>query len=127
MKLLLDSHVLLWWSTDHPQLGPEALDAIDDEGNEVYLSAASVWELAIKTALGRLETPADLVPHALSEGVSPLPIGLDHAAAAGALPLHHRDPFDRMLIAQADAEALTLVTADRVIRLYDVRWLDARR
>lgn len=125
MRLLLDSHVLLWWAADDPQLATAAREAIDAPANEVFLSAATAWELAIKAAAGRLEMPDDLVARALRQGVRPLPIDLEHAADAAALPAHHRDPFDRMLVAQARRESMTLVTADAALGLYDVPTLTA--
>lgn len=124
MRLLLDSHVVLWWAADDPQLSTEVRDEINAPANLVFLSAATVWELAIKHAAGRLEIPADLVSRALENGLRPLPIEL--AADAAALPAHHRDPFDRMLVAQARRESMTLVTADGAIRRYDVQTLPTR-
>jgi PIN domain nuclease of toxin-antitoxin system len=123
--LLLDSHVLLWWAADDPRLAAAARDAVNTPSNEVFLSAASVWELGIKAVAGRLDMPRDLVSRALSEGVRPLPIEPTHAADAAALPPHHRDPFDRMLIAQARRESMTLVTADAALGRYDVPTLPA--
>lgn len=126
MRLLLDSHVVLWWAADDPQLSTEVRDEINAPANLVFLSAATVWELAIKHAAGRLEIPADLVSRALENGLRPLPIELEHAAEAAALPAHHRDPFDRMLVAQARRESMTLVTADGAIGRYDVPTLPTR-
>jgi PIN domain nuclease of toxin-antitoxin system len=125
VRLLLDSHALLWWAANDARLDADARDAINSPGNEVFLSAATAWELAIKVAAGRLEVPDDLVARALREGLRPLPIDLDHATDAAALPPHHRDPFDRMLVAQARGESMTLVTADAAIRRYDVPTLAA--
>jgi PIN domain nuclease of toxin-antitoxin system len=120
VRLLLDSHALLWWAADDDRLGPSTRDAINAPENEVFLSAATVWELGIKVVAGRLEMPADLVARALDHGVRPLPIDLDHARDAAVLPDHHRDPFDRMLVAQARSESMTLVTADEIVARYDV-------
>lgn len=127
MRLLLDSHVLLWWASGDAQLGTGAVGQIDDPDNEVFLSAASVWELGIKAAAGRLDLPHDLVVRAVAEGLQPLPIDLDHAAEAASLPRLHGDSFDRMLIAQSRVEGLVLLTNDRVIASYDVRVLPADR
>jgi PIN domain nuclease of toxin-antitoxin system len=124
VRLLLDTHVLLWWLADDPALGERAARAIEREP-EVFVSAASVWEIAIKKAIGRLDAPDDLVETVGASGFLPLPIGLAHADRAGSLPPHHADPFDRMLVAQAQLEGLTLVTADARLPAYDVRLLRA--
>jgi PIN domain nuclease of toxin-antitoxin system len=120
MKLLLDTHVLLWWLAGDDALPTRAAIAIADAGNAVSVSAATAWEIGIKKAAGRLEAPDDL-PEALhANRFDPLAISVAHAIAAGALPPHHADPFGRMLIAQASLEALTLVTVDRRFADYDV-------
>jgi PIN domain nuclease of toxin-antitoxin system len=119
MRLLLDSHILLWWLTLAPNLTDRARRAIT-LADEVYVSAASVWELAIKAASGRLRIPEDLGVQMQKNGFVPLPITMAHGIAAAELPLHHRDPFDRMLIAQASLESLTLLTADPRLKLYSV-------
>ena len=111
MSLLLDTHVLLWW-LDGSRLGKAIIARIADPGELVVVSAASIWEAAIKAALGKLETPEALSAVVVDEGFEPLPITFAHAEHAGALPPHHRDPFDRMLIAQAFIEGLTVVTHD---------------
>ena len=118
-SLLLDTHVLIWWLLDDEALSDDTKDRIDTE-LEVYASPASVWEIAIKRSSGKLQAPPDLVDWILSSGVSELPIRHVHAAAAGDLPAIHRDPFDRLLIAQARTEGLTLATRDSVIQKYDV-------
>jgi PIN domain nuclease of toxin-antitoxin system len=124
MRLLLDTHVLLWWLADDPALSRQARRLIANEP-EVFASAASAWEIAIKRALGKLEAPDDL-PSALDEGgIRRLPIDFEHAAVAGALPRHHDDPFDRMLVAQAQCEGLTLLTSDPRISGYTVAVLPA--
>ena len=123
MRLLLDTHALLWTLGEPAKLRNEAREAIEDEGNDVFVSAVSAWEIAIKRALGKLSAPDDLEPGIVSQGFSPLHITFHHAEVAGALPQHHADPFDRMLIAQAQAEGLTLVTRDARIPLYGVRTL----
>lgn len=123
MRLLLDTHVLLWWAED--ELRAEAEAAIVDEANELIVSAATIWEAKIKGALGKLEVPVDLVSAARERGVSELSITWAHAVEAGGLPRHHHDPFDRMLIAQAHIEGLTLVTRDAVFDQYGVSVLRA--
>ena len=123
MRLLLDTHVLLWWAED--DLGAEAEAAIVDEANELIVSAATIWEAKIKEACGKLEVPVDLVPAARERGVSELSITWPHAVEAANLPRHHHDPFDRMLIAQAQIEGLTLVTRDAVFEQYGVALLAA--
>ena len=121
MRLLLDSHTLLWWlEDDRPRLGPQAQALITDAANEVFVSAATIWELAIKRATGKLQTPADLEAEVRQNGFIALPISFRHAERAGRLPLLHRDPFDRMLVAQAQAENLTLITGDASIARYAV-------
>lgn len=124
MRLLLDTHVLLWWLADDPSLSEPAAQAIANEP-EIFVSAATAWEVAIKRALGKLEAPDDLSGAIDTAGMQQLPIGFAHAAAAGALPRHHDDPFDRMLVAQARCERLTLVTGDARISRYDVPVLAA--
>ena len=124
-RLLLDTHVLLWWLTDDPRLGASARQTIADAQNEVFVSAATGWEVAIKRALGKLRAPDELETEIKDEGFVPLPITFRHAEQAGALPLLHRDPFDRVLIAQALAGDLILITNDEWIKRYDVRTLAA--
>lgn len=124
MRLLLDTHVLLWWLADDPALSVQARRLIANEP-EVLVSAASVWEIAIKRALGKLEVPEDLLEAIDASGIGRLPIGLEHAVIAGALPRHHDDPFDRMLVAQARHEGLTLLTSDARIASYAVAVLPA--
>ena len=123
MKLLLDSHALLWTLTAPEQLAPGALAEIRSLANEVYVSAASAWELGIKQALGKLALPPDLDALLARNGYRPLSITLAHALAAAALPRHHGDPFDRMLVAQARVEHFTLVTRDDALGAYDVATL----
>jgi len=127
VRLLLDTHVWLWMVSDEHRLNDEARTAITDPDNDLYLSVVSVWELAIKHAAGKLRypgSPSVQVPlHIERSGVSPLAVQVEHALIAAALPEHHRDPFDRMLIAQAQVEDLTLATADGRFGAYDVRLL----
>ena len=119
MRLLLDTHVVLWWLLDDVRLSDETKALIDEEP-DVYLSAASVWEIAIKQGVGKLKEPAGLPERLRDSEFNDLPIRTEHAIVAGRLPLIHRDPFDRILIAQARCEDLTLVTGDPQIRRYDV-------
>jgi PIN domain nuclease of toxin-antitoxin system len=119
VSLLLDTHVVLWWLTDDATLSDQVKDQLDHEP-DVYVSAATVWEVAIKQAMGKLREPADLPERIRDSGFRELPITSEHAIAAGRLPLIHRDPFDRMLVAQAQCEELTLVTKDPQILEYPV-------
>ena len=118
MSLLLDTHVVMWWLDDDPTLADDIKDRLDQEQN-VYVSSATVWEVSIKQALGKLGPP-DLPEKIRDSGFRHLGITADHGIAAGRLPMHHRDPFDRILIAQAQIEGLTLVTRDAHIQKYDV-------
>jgi PIN domain nuclease of toxin-antitoxin system len=123
MRLLLDTHALLWWVMDDARL-PVGLDSVLTEPeNQVYVSAATGWEISIKASLGKLD-PGPLgqgLAEAIEgQGFLPLPITLEHAARAGAMPPHHMDPFDRMLVAQAQAENLHLVSSDRTLERYGV-------
>ena len=126
MKLLLDTHVLLWWLADDDRLPAATRDAVSVAA-EARFSAASVWEIAIKRTLGRLEVPEDYLEAVEESDIQLLSITGEHAEAAGALPRHHDDPFDRMLIAQARIDELTLVTADRRLPDYGVPVLLARQ
>ncbi len=124
MRLLVDSHVALWWLSGEAALGSSCKDQLQN-ADEVYFSAATPWELEIKRAIGKIGFPDGLVTELVSAGFLDLPITTAHAERAPTLPPHHRDPFDRMLVAQAQLEALVLVTADRTIRPYDVEIIDA--
>ena len=125
MRLLLDTHILIWWLTDDPALPASARAAIGDPRSEVFVSAATFWEIAIKHALGRLDFPVSRMATTLAEaGFTPLAITLEHSILAGSLPPHHHDPFDRMLIAQAQHEGLTIVSVDTALRRYAVAILD---
>ena len=121
MKLLLDTHAFLWFIAGDDRLSRNARGAMERDDAELFLSAASVWEMAIKASLGRLTLPvsvADTVAEKVEDGFRMLPVEWEHAAAVQELPWHHRDPFDRLLIAQAAAEKMPLVTGDRIFRAY---------
>lgn len=120
MKLLLDTHAALWLLAGDERLGEHARRHLTDERNVVLLSAAVVWEIAIKRSLGKLVVPDEYLSLLLGAGVQPLAMNLDHAAAVEHLPPHHRDPFDRMLVAQARLEGAALVSRDDALRTYDV-------
>jgi len=124
MNLLLDTHVVIWWLTDDPSLSDDIKSSLDHEP-DVYVSSATVWEVAIKQSIGKLTEPTDLPERIRDSGFRELPITSEHAIVAGRLPLIHRDPFDRMLVAQARCGDLTLVTRDPEIHKYDVPLLEA--
>ena len=123
MRLLLDTHVVLWSVLGDPALPARFREMLQDPDAEVFVSAASVWEVAIKRALGKLPVPHTVFDRAVEAGCTALPVTWAHARAVEALPFHHHDPFDRLLIAQARVEGLTLVSADRVFARYDVALL----
>jgi len=126
MKLLLDTHAFIWWDSDPAQLSAAALAALRDPANEVWLSVATVWEMVIKAQLGKLTLRlplADIVSQQQANGLCILPLTLAHALAVEGLPAFHKDPFDRVLIAQANVEGAELVSADQVVRQYPVRVL----
>lgn len=125
MRLLLDTHAVLWAVAAPDRLGGAARQAITDETNTVLVSAVCQWEISIKRALGKLTFEGDLAAHVEANRFTHLPITLAHAAAVGALPPHHRDPFDRMLVAQAEVEDAVLVSRDPVIHRYDVATMEA--
>lgn len=124
MDLLLDTHALLWWLLGDPRLGQQAQDAIQNPRNRVYASVVSAWEIAIKFGLGRLQVPTPvsswLPAELVANKFSPLSIDVRHALGVETLPPHHADPFDRLLIAQAVVEGLTIVTRDAQFPLYGV-------
>ncbi len=123
MRLLLDTHVVLWWDSG-ARLSREALTAIR-EADEVYVSAASVWELEIKRALGKVHSARSLSRAAAESGFLELPVSFRHAEALREMPLHHRDPFDRLLVAQAKSEQMHLVTRDPQLSTYAVTIIKA--
>jgi PIN domain nuclease of toxin-antitoxin system len=124
VKFLLDTNVFLWGLSAEHKLNPRAQEVLTSSSSELYFSAASSWEIAIKFALGSLplpKAPSEFIPHALRAwAMRALDITHEHALRAGELPAHHRDPFDRLLIAQAMAEEMTLLTADRVFQKYKI-------
>ncbi|MGI9022399.1 MAG: type II toxin-antitoxin system VapC family toxin [Acidimicrobiales bacterium] len=120
MRVLLDTHILLWWLADDSLLPLQAAAAIADGETDVLVSAASAWEISIKQAAGRLAAPDDLLDALAANDFGALAITADHALGAVRLPPHHSDPFDRMLIAQARAESLTLVSVDSRFSYYEV-------
>jgi PIN domain nuclease of toxin-antitoxin system len=124
VSLLADTHVVLWWLADDPTLSDEVKDRLDHEP-DAYVSAATVWEVAIKQALGKLPGPPGLPQLIRDCGLRPLPVNAEHAITASRLPLIHRDPFDRMLVAQAQCEDLTFVTRDENCLKYDIAVLPA--
>lgn len=124
MRLLLDSHVLLWWLFDEP-MGDEIKRAIESPSNDVAVSTATVWEIEIKRSAGRLTAPDDIVEAVIQAGCTLMPILPEDAVAAARLPRHHGDPFDRMLVAQAHANGLTLVSRDERLGVYGVPVLSA--
>lgn len=115
----MDTHILLWWLAESPKLSKTVKTKIAD-AEIVYVSAASAWEMAIKTAVGKLKAPDDLEEQLPRHNFEQLPVSVSHALAVAKLPRHHTDPFDRMLVAQASLESLTLVTADPQLAAYGV-------
>ena len=125
MNLLLDTHVFLWAVDNNPNLSPVASEAIVDGHNIVYVSAATAWEISFKRGIGKLKVPeSDYLEELRLHRFMPLSITTEHALAVENLPSHHKDPFDRMLIAQAQEENLALVTRDPRIKAYDVRIIE---
>lgn len=124
MRLLLDAHVFLWWVSDSPRLSPAAREHCRHAGNQLFLSSASIWEIAIKARIGKLTIPAPLDVFLTEQlninAIESLPVTLQHALRVAELPDHHRDPFDRMLVAQALTESLPILTSDTAIRAYGV-------
>jgi PIN domain nuclease of toxin-antitoxin system len=125
MNLLLDTHVLLWWLNDEPILSKKSRAAIAEGKNLVFVSAAVVWEIRIKEALGKLEIPRNFKRVLESQPFEMLDITVEHAHAVKDLPAHHQDPFDRMLVAQAKVEGFTLLTHDARLKKYKVSLMEA--
>jgi PIN domain nuclease of toxin-antitoxin system len=126
VRLLLDTHALLWWLADDARLGRRAREAIAAPANLVFVSAATAWEIAVKRALGRLVAPGDVEEWLAESDFRPLPIQIAEAVASAELPPHHRDPFDRLLVAQARIGGMTIVTSDEHIGGYEVSVLSAQ-
>ena len=120
MKLLLDTHAVLWFLSGDERLGDNAKRHLSDDTNRVLLSAAVVWEIAVKRSLGKLVVPDEYLSLLLDAGVQPLAVSVAHAAAVEHLPPHHPDPFDRMLVSQATIEGAALISCDDALRPYDV-------
>ncbi len=120
MNLFLDTHILLWWLDDNRSLSKQARDAIATTDNLIFVSVAVIWEIRIKQAIGKLEITPDFLRILKQQGFEVLSITANHAYKVGDLPMHHRDPFDRMLIAQAMEEGLTIMTHDRVFKEYKI-------
>ncbi len=124
MNLLLDTHTFLWFIAGDTSLSGTARSAIEDENNNRYLSAASLWEIAIKVSIGKIELSEPfetLIPEQLSEnGIELLDISVEHTALITSMPFHHRDPFDRLIAAQAKVEQMTMVSVDDIFHLYEV-------
>ena len=127
MKLLLDTHAFIWWDAESPSLSRALRDAIADPANEVHVSAATVWEIAIKRGRGRIAFGGGIAQAVTRNGFRSLPITPDHAERAGGLPPHHRDPFDRVLVAQAVLESMVLGTQDEMMRPYGVTTIGLQR
>ncbi|MFC1532498.1 type II toxin-antitoxin system VapC family toxin [Thermodesulfobacteriota bacterium] len=125
MNLLLDTHVLLWWLDDNSTLSTKARTAISDSKNLVFISAVVIWEIKIKQALGRLKIPKNFRKVLDEQSFEMLDITTEHAHAIGDLPPHHRDPFDRMLIAQAQVEGFTIITRDIRLKKYNAPYIEA--
>ena len=125
MNLLLDTHALLWWLDDSERLSEQARTAIADGGNPVFVSAAVIWEIRIKQALGKLKVPRNFRTALERQHFDSIDITADHAHAISELPMHHRDPFDRMLVAQCKVDKLTLVTRDAGLKKYKIPLIQA--
>lgn len=120
MRILIDTHIFLWWDQQLRRVPRPLRAAIEDGASEIYLSAASVWEIAVKRAIGKLRFDQPIVAAVMALGFEILPVTGAHAEHAGGLPRHHNDPFDRLLIAQATLEGMVLGTQDRLMRPYGV-------
>jgi PIN domain nuclease of toxin-antitoxin system len=124
VKLLLDTQVLFWWYSEPPKISRRVVSLMEDSENEILVSAAVAWELAIKSAIGKLDALSltlDLPRLLAEDGFSELPIGITQATRAGLLPLHHRDPFDRLIAAQAQDLNVPVLSSDHLLDLYDVK------
>jgi PIN domain nuclease of toxin-antitoxin system len=121
MKLLLDTHILIWWLTQDQKLSQTEIDIITDSDNIIFVSAATAWEIAVKKMIGKLEAPDDLPAALAANNFFELPITIEHSQKLYQLPLHHQDPFDRIMVAQALAEDLIFMTRDAKIMCYEIR------
>lgn len=121
MKLLLDTHILIWWLSEDRRLSQPETDIITDPDNLIFVSAATAWEIAVKRMIGKLEAPDDLPAALAANNFLELPITIEHSQKLYQLPLHHNDPFDRIMVAQAMSEDLTFMTRDAKIALYEIR------
>ncbi|MCK4541558.1 MAG: type II toxin-antitoxin system VapC family toxin [Spirochaetales bacterium] len=121
MNLLLDTHIILWWLSDDAQLSADHRDLLSDTGNLCLISSASIWEISIKQGLGKLKIPSNFLDVLKTQGFSELSVTWEHSKRVTDLPMHHRDPFDRMLIAQAQIEKLVLLSVDEQIKKYNVK------
>jgi PIN domain nuclease of toxin-antitoxin system len=120
MRFLLDTHVLLWWLANDPNLSADIRDVIGNSSNICFVSAVSIWEIAIKNSIGKLRQPDDLLAVLQDNRFQILDISAVHCLRVGSLPWHHKDPFDRLLISQAMVEGLTMISVDSMVKLYDV-------
>ena len=120
MKFLLDTHILLWWLGNEPKLSPQISAVISNPENTIFVSAATVWEMSIKKSLGKLSVPNNLREKLKDNNFTVLDITAEHGLKVTDLPWHHKDPFDKMLVAQAMIEGLTIITVDTKFPLYDV-------
>ena len=118
MKILLDTHLILWWLANSPSLSDQARALISDPGNTLFISAVSLWEIWLKVSLGKLRLPADFETRLAAESFENLPLTAPHTRQVAVLPWHHRDPFDRMLVAQAQTDNLIFLTADEIATRY---------
>ena len=124
MNLLLDTHIMIWALENNPKLSQKARAAIIQGENMVYVSTATIWEMSIKESMGKLSTPDNLLDELQLHRFTILNINFEHARLAGQLPMIHKDPFDRMLIAQAQLEKLTLISNDKFISQYDIKLIN---
>ena len=123
MNLILDTHIILWWLDNSDKLPEKYLRAIENSNNICFISSASIWEISIKSAIGKLEIPDNFTDILHQEGFRELPVSWTHAAMVRKLPFHHKDPFDRLIIAQSIIEDYTLLTVDKIIPEYEVKIL----
>ncbi len=123
MNLILDTHIILWWLDNSEKLPKKYFSVISDSDNICFISSATIWEISIKSGLGKLEIPDNFTDILQQEGFSELPVSWEHAAMVRNLPFHHKDPFDRLIIAQTIIEDYILLTVDKIIPIYGVKIL----